>query len=100
LAQYEELILIPFWITAVILGWHIIKMAPIEHKNRILIEDERRIFRRRSIQIYIFWLVVGIILWMVRLVQMETSLISAFIAITILMRIGGTCESFVFMEPL
>lgn len=88
LAQYEELILIPFWITAVILGWHIIKMAPIEHKNRILIEDERRIFRR-SIQIYIFWLVVGIILWMVRLVQMETSLISAFIAITILMRIGG-----------
>ena len=79
LAQYEELILIPFWITAVILGWHIIKMAPIEHKNR----------RRRSIQIYIFWLVVGIILWMVRLVQMETSLISAFIAITILMRIGG-----------
>ncbi len=53
LAQYEELILIPFWITAVILGWHIIKMAPIEHKNRILIEDERRIFRRRSIQIYI-----------------------------------------------
>ena len=72
LAQYEEL-----------------KMAPIEHKNRILIEDERRIFRRRSIQIYIFWLVVGIILWMVRLVQMETSLISAFIAITILMRIGG-----------
>ena len=64
-------------------------MAPIEHKNRILIEDERRIFRRRSIQIYIFWLVVGIILWMVRLVQMETSLISAFIAITILMRIGG-----------
>ncbi len=89
LAQYEELILIPFWITAVILGWHIIKMAPIEHKNRILIEDERRIFRRRSIQIYIFWLVVGIILWMVRLVQMETSLISAFIAITILMRIGG-----------
>ena len=54
LAQYEELILIPFWITAVILGWHIIKMAPIEHKNRILIEDERRIFRRRSIQIYIF----------------------------------------------
>ncbi len=26
---------------------------------------------------------------MVRLVQMETSLISAFIAITILMRIGG-----------
>lgn len=89
LAQYEELILIPFWITAVILGWHIIKMAPIEHKNRILIEDERKIFRRRSIQIYIFWLVVGIILWMVRLVQMETSLISAFIAITILMRIGG-----------
>ena len=89
LAQYEELILIPFWITAVILGWHIIKMAPIEHKNLILIEDERRIFRRRSIQIYIFWLVVGIILWMVRLVQMETSLISAFIAITILMRIGG-----------
>ena len=64
-------------------------MAQIEHKNRILIEDERRIFRRRSIQIYIFWLVVGIILWMVHLVQMETSLISAFIAITILMRIGG-----------
>ena len=89
LAQYEELILIPFWITAVILGWHIIKMAPIEHKNRILIEDERRIFRRRSIQIYIFWLVVGIILWMVRLVQKDTSLISAYIALKILMRIGG-----------
>ncbi|KSV58594.1 accessory gene regulator ArgB-like protein [Acetivibrio ethanolgignens] len=89
LAQYEEIIQGLFFITAVMLGEHILKMAPIEHENRPLTEEEKNLFRKRSVQVLVFWIAIGIILWMGHLVQMETSLISAFIAVTILMRIGG-----------
>jgi len=64
-------------------------MAPVEHENRPLMQEEKRLFRKRSIQIYAFWGVTGILLWRVHLMGMTAILISTFIAAAILMMIGA-----------
>jgi hypothetical protein len=43
------------------------------------------VYRRKSIQIYIFWSGVGIILWGLGQARMQSCLISTFIAVSILM---------------
>lgn len=88
IAKHENIISGLFFLAAVLLWLCIFKMAPLEHENRPFTDKEKLRFRKRSIQIYGFWIVIGIVLWMTHLIQMEASLISTFIAVAILM-IGG-----------
>ncbi len=74
-----------FSAAAAALWFCVLKKAPIEHENRPLTQKERLLFRKRSIQTGGFWTITGIILWLVSRMQMAASLISAFIAVTILM---------------
>ncbi len=76
-------------IALAVLGICILKMAPIEHGNRPFTPDERRLFRKRAIQLYVFWSVVGIILWVERITTLSAGFISVFIIISIYMVIGG-----------
>lgn len=76
---------IMFWAVTAGLGGCIWKKAPIENENRPITSEERRIFRKRSIQVYCFWTSVGIILWMADQRKLIATLISTFIAISILM---------------
>ena len=88
ISKYENTVIILFVIATTALGICIFRLAPVEHENRLLTPKEKKIFRKRSIQLYIFWSVIGIILWQAHLIRMEASLISTFIAVSILM-IGG-----------
>ena len=85
IAKHENIISGLFFLAAVLLWLCIFKMAPLEHENRPFTDKEKLRFRKRSIQIYGFWIVIGIVLWMTHLIQMEASLISTFIAVAILM---------------
>lgn len=91
-ARYVEVIAGLSFIATMALWIYIFRMAPVEHENRPLTQKERSLFRRRSIQVGSFWSMVGIILWMVHWVSMAASLISAFIAVTILMTGGKKHE--------
>lgn len=76
---------ISFFISAAWLAWCIWKRAPIEHSNRPLNLAEKKHFRKRAIQVYCFWVGIGIILWGFGSRQLVANLISTFIAISILM---------------
>ncbi len=91
-ARYVEVVAGLSFIATMALWIYIFRMAPVEHENRPLTQKERSHFRRRSVQVGGFWSMVGIILWMVHWVSMATSLISAFIAVTILMTGGKKHE--------
>lgn len=67
------------------LGMSIFRKAPIADDNRQASMEEKLLYRRRSIQIYIFWIGVGMILWGLRQARMQSCLMSTFIAVSILM---------------
>lgn len=67
------------------LGLCIWKRAPVENPNRPMTADEKKIFKKRSFQIYSLWTVSGIILWAAHQEHLTASFISAFIAVSILM---------------
>ena len=67
------------------LGINIFRKAPIADSNRQASTEEKIVYRRKSIQIYIFWSGVGIILWGLGQARMQSCLISTFIAVSILM---------------
>lgn len=88
LTRYTKAVAGLYFVAVIALWLCIFKIAPIEHENRPLTQEERSLFRKRSMQVGGFWTVVGIILWMAHWISMAASLISAFIAVTILMT-GG-----------
>lgn len=92
IAQYVKTTAGLSFVSVAALWLCIFKMAPIEHENRPLTREERFLFRKRSMQIGSFWTMVGIILWMAHWISMAASLISAFIAVTILMTGGKNHE--------
>ncbi len=75
-----------------ILGICILKKAPIEHSNRPFSEGEKRRFRKRSIQLYLLWSVIGIILCVLRAERLSAGLTSVFIIISVYMIVGRRSE--------
>jgi len=74
----------PFWIlgTAIIfLGMCVWVKAPIEHTNRPFTSEERKLFRKRSLQLYLGWSVVGMILWMGRKETLSAGFACVFVII-------------------
>ena len=80
-----KIIAILFLIGILSLGWYIWKWAPIENENRPITLEERKLFRKRSIELYYFLTIVGIILWMAGQIKLTATLISTFIVVSILM---------------
>lgn len=74
----------PFWLlsTAIIfLGICVWAKAPIEHTNRPFTSEERIRFRKRSIQLFLAWSIIGIILWVGRLERLSTGFACVFVII-------------------
>ena len=92
IARSEKAVIVLFFVAATALWLCVFKMAPVEHENRPLTNQERLLFKKRSMQASGFWTTIGIILWVVCQIQMTASLISAFIAVTILMTGGKSHE--------
>ena len=70
------------WImTMLLLGISILIKAPIEHENRPFTADERRLFRKRSIQLYLMWSFVGMILLLLGLEHLSVCFASVFLMI-------------------
>ena len=67
ISKYENTVIILFVIATTALGICIFRLAPVEHENRLLTQEEKKIFRKRSIQLYVFWSVIGIVLWQAQL---------------------------------
>lgn len=68
--------------TAIIfLGICVWLKAPIEHTNRPFTLEERKLFRKRSLQLYLGWSVVGIILWMGRKETLSAGFACVFVII-------------------
>ena len=59
IARYESITFGLFFLAAVLLWLCIFKMAPLEHENRPFTYEEKLRFRKRSMQIYSFWTVIG-----------------------------------------
>lgn len=74
-----------FLVADIWLGINIFRKAPIADGNRQASIEEKAMCRRKSIYLYIFWSGVGIILWRLGQVRMQSCLISTFIAVSILM---------------
>ena len=76
------------WLAAMILlGICIFVKAPIEHKNRPFTTDERALFRKRSIQLYLVWSFAGTIAWLCSVNRLLVCFISVFLIIFIYMLI-------------
>ena len=76
------------WIVSLIfLGMCIFVKAPIEHRNRPFTTEERRLFRKRSFQLYLMWSFVGIIIWWFRLERLSVCFIGVFLIISIYMMV-------------
>lgn len=74
---------------AVFLLWETYKKAPVEHENRPFTKTEYCFFRKRSIQIIVIWILIGISLWSLGAARAASGFISAFIEITFYMAIEG-----------
>ena len=85
IAGYQETWFLLFPASLFFLGLCIWKKAPVENPNRPMTDGEKKIFKKRSFQIYSFWTVSGIILWAFHQANLTASFISAFIAVAILM---------------
>lgn len=83
----ETVQILAFPLSSLFLGRSILKKAPVEHINRPLSEHEKKQFKKRCIQLYIFWISVGIILWKIRLTDLTACFISTFILVSSLMYI-------------
>lgn len=70
------------------LGICIWVMAPIEHTNRPFTTEERKLFRKRSIQLFLIWSIVGIILWIEQLERLSVGFICVFWIVSIYMLVG------------
>ncbi len=83
------------WLLAgaiIFLGMCIFGKAPIEHTNRPFTAKERKLFRKRSIQLFLIWSVVGMILWIRQLEYLSAGLVCVFFIISIYMLIEGGRE--------
>lgn len=77
-----------FWLfvaAMVFLGICILIKAPIEHTNRPFTAEEKKLFRKRSIQLFLLWSVIGIILWIWQMEDLFVGLICVFLIISIYM---------------
>ena len=77
-----------FWLLGaaiLFLGICIWLKAPIEHTNRPFTTEERKLFRKRSIQLFLIWSIVGIILWIGQLEYLSAGITCVFVIITIYM---------------
>lgn len=80
----------PFWVlgTAILfLGICIWVKAPIEHANRPFTSEERKLFRKRSLQLYLGWSAVGIILWVGQLEHISAGFVCVFVIVATYMLI-------------
>lgn len=74
----------PFWVLGaaiIFLGTCILVKAPIEHTNRPFTTEERKLFRKRSIQLFLFWSTIGIILWIGQLEHLSAGFACVFVII-------------------
>lgn len=79
-----------FWlfiVAVILLGNCILTKAPIEHTNRPFTAEERKLFRKRSIQLFLLWSVVGFVLWIWQLEDLFIGLICVFLIVSIYMLI-------------
>lgn len=79
-----------FWlfiVAVILLGNCILTKAPIEHTNRPFTAEERKLFRKRSIQLFLLWSVVGFVLWIWQMEDIFVGLICVFLIISIYMLI-------------
>lgn len=77
-----------FWVlgTAIIfLGICILVKAPIENTNRPFTLEERKLFRKRSMQLFLIWSIVGIVLWIEELEHLSAGFACVFVIIAIYM---------------
>lgn len=82
-----------FLTAAVFLGAYILKTSPIEHVNRPLSADEKYRFKRRGVQVYTFWFMMGILFWYLQKKTFLAGILSAFIMVLIYMFIKEGGES-------
>lgn len=78
----------PFWVLAIaiiFLGICVGIKAPIEHVNRPFTSEERKLFRQRSMQLYLGWSVVGSLLWIRRLESLSAGFACVFVIIAVYM---------------
>lgn len=83
--QYATGLCFLFWAVIFLLGMCICKKVPIEHVNHPLSVDERKLFKKKSLIVYMFWCMTGILLWYLQMSQLFLSIISAFIMVLIYM---------------
>lgn len=74
-------------VAIVFLGICIFVKAPVEHTNRPFTTEERKLFRKRSIQLYLVWSVAGIMLWIERLERLSAGFTCVFLIVAIYMMI-------------
>ena len=77
-----------FWlfiVAVILLGICILLKAPIEHTNRPFTVEERKRFRKRSIQLFLLWSVIGIISWIWPIEDLFVGLICVFLITSIYM---------------
>lgn len=85
IANYKGIQILLLPASLLLLGICIWKKAPVENANRPMTDGEKKIFKKRGFQIYIFWMASGIILWALHQGSLTAGFISAFIAVSILM---------------
>lgn len=88
LTGFETITSLSFFISILWLAWCIWQKAPVEHYNRPLSSVEKKHFKKRAVQVCIFWTGIGILLWVFSSRQLVANLISTFIAVSMLMFIG------------
>lgn len=75
-----------FWLwgaATVFLGICILAKAPIEHTNRPFTSEERDLFRKRSIQLFLAWSFMGIVLLAGQMDHLSAGLTCVFVIIAI-----------------
>lgn len=86
---YETVQKISFLFAVLFLGITILKKAPVGHANRPFSTEEKKLFKRRSVQVYSFWFMIGMILWKTGQTDLTACLISTFIIVSVLMLVKG-----------
>lgn len=78
------------WMAVVILlGICIFVKAPIDHRNRPFTTDERTLFRKRSLKLYLLWSFAGTIAWLCSANRLLVCFISTFLIVATYMLMEG-----------
>lgn len=85
----HNFILLPFLISAIILGIAIYFMAPIPHENRQISSEEKVLFKNKSWLVYSVWIIIAVILLVTEFWYIVSIITVTLLAVSILMVVSG-----------